>query len=190
MAHVYAKLSELKAYLTGGDYGTAQDAGLVLVLESASQAVDSFCRRGPGFAAELADLVAAATLDADLTDSATTVSVADVGAIEVGQTIRIGDEDLLVLAVDEDLDTLTVLRAQNETDAAAHSNGAAVSTYRYPSAVVDATIRVAQRRWKMRDAGLTGAFGGSAEIPQTTNQDTEMSILRATLGHLRFQVVA
>lgn len=185
--HVYARLDEFKAFLSGSDVGSDRDATLRTLLASSSRAVDSFCRRGTDFAVEMADIIPTAVLAGAIDDSTTAIVVNDATPFEVGQSISIDDETLLIVAIDGDSDTLTVLRGD---EPAAHLDAAGVGTFRYPSEVVDATLRVAQRRWKMRDAGLTGAFGGSFEVPQTTNYDTEASILRMTLGRLRYQVVA
>lgn len=190
MAHIYASLDAFKAYLTSGDYGSGSDASLVTLLESASAAVDSFCRRGAGFAADLADLVATTTVDGGVADDATTITLDDVSDLFVGQTVQIGEEELLITAIDEDAETIDVVRAQRGTEAAAILDQAPVYAFRYPSQVVDATIRVAQRRWKMRDAGLTGTFEAGPGLPATVNYDTEQSILRSTVGHLRLLVVA
>lgn len=187
MGHLYAGLAEFKAYLSGGDVGTARDSTMLVVLESAARAVDSFCRRGEGFAADLADLVASGTLAADASDSDTTVTVADGTLYTEGQTVKVDDEEILVVSITDD--SLLVVRAQHGTAAAAHANGSTVNAFRYPTQVVAATLMVAQRRWKMRDSGLTGSFGGG-DIPQTSNHDTEWSILKAAIGHLRLMVFA
>ena len=126
-------------------------------------------------------------LGAALTDEASDITVDDSSGLSVGQVVVIDDEQMRVVAIDDS--AVTVVRGYNGTTAAAHDDEALVSVYVYPAEVVDATIRVAQRRWKMRDAGLTGDFGGVG-IPATSHQDTENSILRATVGHLRFLAVA
>lgn len=266
MGHVYATLEELKAYLTGGDYGTGRDASLLTLLESSSRRVDGYCKRGSGFGPVVAthtyqsaagpdpgrppwilqrgrlllqdDLVdltdvtidgtvqdiagftaepralsgtfgrgttivvggtwgygyelvsTAAKLDAALNDSDTSATIDDSSPLVAGQMLVIDDEQLLVEANDLDMNVLTVLRAQNGTTAAAHNDEAAISRVRYAAEVVDATMRVAQRRWKMRDAGLTMDFGGGPVVPMSSNQDSEVSILRATVGHLAIAVIA
>lgn len=190
MAHVYARLDEFKAYLSGSDVGTDRDATLRTLLDSSSRAVDSFCRRGTDFAAELADLIPTTLLDGSITDSETVLTLDEIDDLAIGQMVQVDDEAMLILSIDDTDPEITVLRAQSGTTAAAHLDDAPVSVFRYPSEVVDATLRVAQRRWKMRDAGITGAFGGTFEVPQSTNYDTEASILRMTLGRLRYQVVA
>ena len=112
------------------------------------------------------------------------------GGVQVGYTIRVDSEDLYVAATTAGTalytsgGTVTLSRAANGATAAVHAAGAAISVHRYPREVVDVTIRVAQRRWKMRESGVGGNFGGGV-IPGTGFQDTERGILSATVGHLR-----
>jgi hypothetical protein len=67
----------------------------------------------------------ATALDDDVDDSQTTVNVSDAAAIPVGLLIRVGDEQMLVTA--KNSNALTVTRAANGTNAAAHDGGAAVN---------------------------------------------------------------
>lgn len=126
-------------------------------------------------------------LDDDLTEDAATIPVADSTKLVVGQIVLVDDEQMLVTALGDG--TADVVRAQNGTTAATHSDEATVSVYRYLAEVVDATLRIAQRRWKSRDAGLTMDFGGGPVIPVTAHQDSEVSILRGTVGHLAYGLV-
>lgn len=57
-----------------------------------------------------------------VTDSATTITVADADAYETFQYIRIADEVLLITARDSNTNTLTVQRGANGTTATAHTN--------------------------------------------------------------------
>lgn len=126
-------------------------------------------------------------LDDAVTAETTTWPVADGSLFSVGQTLLVDDEQALVLSIATD--NLTVVRGVNGTTADDHLDEAAVSVYLYDASVVDATLRVALRRWKQRDAGLTGMFGGAqagGDIPMTSNLDTELSILYGSVGHLRF----
>ena len=189
MGHLYAGLAEFKAFLSGGDVGEDRDSTMLIVLESSSRAVDSFCHRAEGFAAELADLVPACALTWAADDDDTDLLVDDASGILVNQTLAIEDEEVLVIAVDVDSATLTVIRGQRGTTPAIHADTTALSAFRYPSQVVDTTLRVAQRRWRSRDAGVTGMYGGG-DVPQTGNQDTEFAIMRAGLGRLRLAVVS
>lgn len=107
-------------------------------------------------------------------------------APEIGMTLLIGSEQLYVTAVSGSATpyTVTVVRGVNGTTAATHLVNAAVSRYRYPREVREATMQIAQRRSSSRNAGLTGDFGGG-QLPTVGFRDTEKSIARATIGHLR-----
>lgn len=116
------------------------------------------------------------------TASATTLTLT-AGSAYPGTTLLVGSEQIYVTASAGGT-ALTVTRGVNGTTAAVHSSGAAVSRYRYDRAVELATIRVAHRAWRSKEAGLTGDFGGG-DIAATGQRDTERSILRETVGHLR-----
>ena len=288
MSHTYASLDELKGYFVDGGnaYGTANDAGLLKLLESSSRRVDGFCGRSPAGQSGFGPRTGTNTYDAqgwyggftlyrdnmvmDLADdllTATTVTVLDqtggnattmtegtdfylqpynnspkrtlivtglgqtylvpglkilsmagtwgyateivttaatlgtvsasattaiiTGAgISVGNTLRVDSEDIYVSATTAGTalltagGTVTVQRGANGTTAALHAAAAAISLHKYPEEVTDGAIRVAQRRWKMRDAGLTASFGGGA-MPGSVFGDSERAILGATVGHLK-----
>lgn len=114
--------------------------------------------------------------------SATTFTTSATPTIAIGQTLRIGSEDLYLTGLTTT--TATVERGANGTTAAVHADNSTISVHRYPRQIVNATLQVALRRWKMRDSGLTGDFGGG-QIPGTVQRDSEMALLRATVGHLR-----
>lgn len=106
------------------------------------------------------------------------------GAIYAGQTFLWESEQLYVTASTGGT-ALTVKRAQNGTTAAIHPT-AAVTVYQYPSEVEDATLQVALRRWKARDAGVDGSFQGGGLPSQTpTFAASESSILMRSVGHLK-----
>lgn len=115
------------------------------------------------------------------TSSATTLSTN--GTPSAGMTLLVGTEHLYVTAASGG--TATVQRAQNGTTAAVIAEGAAVSYFTYPAAVRAATIAVAGRRWRSRDAGLTGDFGIPSITGTVAPRDTETSILRTHVGHLK-----
>jgi hypothetical protein len=139
-----------------------------------------------GYASEL--LTVTATMGT-VSASATTAIFTGAG-LSVGATIRVDSEDLYITATTAGTafntsgGTATVTRGQNGTTAAVHSAGAAVAVHQYPRVVKDATLRLAQRRWRSRDAGLTGDTG-AMDIPTTGFRDTERSVLRTALGHLK-----
>jgi hypothetical protein len=124
-------------------------------------------------------------LAAALVDT-TGTSASLTAAPEIGMTLLIGSEQLYVTAVSGSATpyTVTVVRGVNGTTAATHLVNAAVSRYRYPREVHEATMQIAQRRSSSRNAGLTGDFGGG-QMPTVGFRDTEKSIARATIGHLR-----
>ena len=79
---------------------------------------------------------------------------------------------------------LTFVRAVNGTTATAHATATTIYQYRYDRSVENATRLVAQRRWRQKESGVTGDFGGGA-MPFGGHRDTERSILNAAVGHLR-----
>jgi len=119
------------------------------------------------------------------TASATATSITITGGtIYAGQTFLWESEQLYVTASTGGT-ALTVKRGQNGTTAALHPT-AAVEVYQYPSEVEDATLQIALRRWKARDAGTDGSFAGGGLPSQTpTYAASEASILMRTVGHLR-----
>lgn len=127
-------------------------------------------------------LTATPTVSGAHNSSVTSIAVSAATGLSAGQTLLVGSEQIYVTAISGT--TLTVLRGQNGTTAASISNGAAIAYYRYPREVVTATLLVAQRRWKARDAGLTPSFGGEG-MGVTLHQDSEWAILNRAVGHLR-----
>lgn len=120
----------------------------------------------------------------------TEIDVSALTDLSAGITILVDSEQLYIRATtDAATDSLTVERAANGTTAATHSSGAAIARYRYPRDVVETTLLVAQRRWKMRDAGVTGQYGGGM-IPMTSARDSEWSILHAGLADYCFRSAA
>ena len=128
-------------------------------------------------------VTSASLLNEALDTSETAVDV-DAGTdFAIGQTLLVDAEQLYVTEISTN--TLTVVRGANGTTAASHSNDAPVAVYRYPREVVTATLQLALRRWRSREAGLTGDIGGEGSgLAAIGQRDTENSILR-TLNHLR-----
>jgi hypothetical protein len=124
------------------------------------------------------------TFSGTLAIDATTIT--PVGTVSPGQTLLLEDEQVLVLSEDEG--AVTILRGVNGTAAAAHTDPL-VKTFRYDSAAVDATGRIAMNRWRQRDSGITGQWGGEPNMPAAPNQQSEWQILLATVSHLRFLTV-
>lgn len=130
---------------------------------------------------------ATATAGAIASTTATTFVIGGTDDLEVGMTLLIDSEQVYLRA--KSGTTATIDRGVNGTTAATHSGGAAIAFYLYTPAVVDATLRIAHRRWKMRDAGLVANFGGGT-MPDSAHQDSEWSILRSTVNHLRLYSAA
>lgn len=99
--------------------------------------------------------------DAPLTAIATTLTVVDVdGAdlwgftprIDRGNLLRIGDEYLVVTAVNTDTNTATVRRGVNGTTAAEHAQGTAVEVWQVDAPVRDAVARQVGFTYQRRGA--------------------------------------
>ena len=119
--------------------------------------------------------------------TATTFTIGGTDDLAIGMTLLIDSEQVYLRG--KSGTTATIDRGVNGTIAATHSGGAAIAFYLYPEEVVSATLLVAMRRWKMRDAGLVANFGGGS-MPDSAHQDSEWSILRSTVGHLRLYSAA
>ena len=81
--------------------------------------------------------------DNTLAAGATMLQVTDSSRFEAGQLLRMGDEYLRLLAIDEAHHSLRVLRAARGTAAVAHSRGAPVDIYQPPRAVTLLCLRLA-----------------------------------------------
>jgi len=123
--------------------------------------------------------VANGTVIGTLTASQTNGTVS--ATVETGWTLLIGAEQLYVTVGGT---ALTWVRGVNGTTAGTAAAGAVLSYYTYDAAVVNAAHLVSQRRWKARDAGVSGEYGGM-DGETGGPRDTEWSILRSTVGHLR-----
>lgn len=138
-----------------------------------------------GYAQELA----AGTATLGTVSSSATTAVISGSGVSVGMTMRVDSEDLYITGttagtLSSSGGTVTVTRGANGTTAALHAASAPISVHRYPREVAMATLLVAQRRWKGRDAGSGGNFGGVG-MPGTGFQDTERGLLSASVGHLK-----
>lgn len=123
--------------------------------------------------------------DDPLSAAATTLTVSDVSAVPpggtgrrfaVGQLLRLGEEYLHVLAVDEGTNTLTVARAANGTTAASHSRGAAIAVYRPPEDVRQACLRVTHWLYRQPDAGFvlrSAGLRGEVVVPPALPDDVQ-----------------
>jgi len=126
-----------------------------------------------------------AVQDDPLSAGATTLTVDDVSApppggygwrFAVGQLLRIGEEYLHVLAVDEETDALTVARAANGTTAATHARGTAIAIYRPPEDVRQACLRVTHWLYRQPDAGFVqraAGLRGEVVVPPALPDDVQ-----------------
>lgn len=112
------------------------------------------------------------TLPGNITSAATSITVTSVtatdpwgleAAFQVGRLIRIDDEVMEVTVVTDGItDSITVVRGRNGSTAAAHSTGAAISYWRAPSQIEQATVISAVRQF---ERGLQG-FGDLRVTPE------------------------
>lgn len=130
-------------------------------------------------------VTSSATLNEALDASETGIDVTSGAAFSEGQTILVDAEQMYVTAIATN--TLTVVRGANGTTAATHLTAAPIDVYRYPSRVVLATNRLAQRYLRAKDAGADGTWGG-ADMPVQTYSVSERGILRQTLWRFRCTV--
>ena len=131
-----------------------------------------------GYSLETVNLGTMGTVTASATAGTLTAGLA-----YPGMTLLADAEQMYVTAATGGT-ALTLVRGVNGTTAAVHAASTTVYQYRYDRAVELATHLVAQRRWRQKEAGVTGDFGGGA-MPFGGHRDTERSILNAEVGHLR-----
>jgi hypothetical protein len=121
------------------------------------------------------------------TATSVTVATATASLVEPLMTILVDSEQMYVTAVSGAV--LTVERGVNGTTAATHLTAAAVSVYRYPSAIVEATAIQSARLYRRKDApfGVIGSpeFGQTATIARV---DPDVKML--TRRYMRHQFAA
>ena len=83
--------------------------------------------------------------DASMTTTKTTVAVDDGTQFAIGQTIMIGDEQMLITNISSN--NLTVTRAINGTTAVAHADSSDVYILRWPASVERAALIQTSRIW-------------------------------------------
>ena len=83
--------------------------------------------------------------DASMTTTKTTVAVDDGTQFNIGQTIMIGNEQMLITDISSN--NLTVTRALNGTTAAAHTDNSDVFILRWPASLERATLIQTARIW-------------------------------------------
>lgn len=129
--------------------------------------------------------VLTATLADDLASDATTVPVSALTEFSPGMTVLVDDEQMYVTAttaaVDMDPATITVERGVNGTEAAAHDDMTPITRYVYDASVHTCALRLAEKRWKARDAGADGSDGGG-DVGVLSPREGEDLIIRRMLG--------
>lgn len=117
-----------------------------------------------------------------LDDSETEVDVSGLTGLSAGMTILVDSEQMYVTATtDSTTDSITVERAVNGTTAATHLTAAAMTRYVYEPSVHALTLRLAEKRWKARDAGADGSDGG-ADVGTLSLREGDDTIIRRTIG--------
>lgn len=100
------------------------------------------------------DALAVSTLSSSIADGVASTATVPTGTVKVGSTLRVDSEYLYVSGrtTGTPNDTLTILRGQNGSPAAAHAGGAVVYRMRAPVAIEAATLAHASRLWKRRNS--------------------------------------
>ena len=96
--------------------------------------------------------------DDPLAASATMLHAADSSRFEAGQLLRLEDEYLRLLAIDEASHSLRVLRAAQGTAAVAHSRGTPVDIYQPPRALTLLCLRLALWLYREPDRNADAAL--------------------------------
>lgn len=136
------------------------------------------------FRKDIADTGADLDQGGPLSALATTVTVTDGTLILRGQTLLVDHEQMFV----RDLigNDVTVARAVNGTSAVSHIDGTDVSMFRYPKAVVEASILMAGRLWKQRDSpfGPTAGAHGFGVLDPLPGMDPDLHKILSPLQRL------
>ncbi len=117
-----------------------------------------------GYSERLADVGVNVSSSGAFESSATSFLLGAEGAgstkIEVGMTIKVGNEQMYVTAlVSGSSATVTVARAVNGTTVSSHAASADIQVYRYPQPIVEAVIEQATRLWTRRGQGYANTIG-------------------------------
>jgi hypothetical protein len=117
-----------------------------------------------------------------LDDSETEIDVSALTGLSAGMTILIDTEQMYVTATtDAVTDSITVERGVNGTTAAAHDTAKAITRYVYDASVHTLALRLAEKRWKAKDAGADGSDGGP-DVGTVSLREGEDTIIRRMLG--------
>lgn len=95
-----------------------------------------------------------------LAANGTSLSMLDVADIAAGMMLVIEAEQVYVAAVQQAANSVTLVRAQNGTTAAAHANGTPIYRRRYPRAIEEAARIRATDIYRGAAGGFAGTAGG------------------------------
>lgn len=110
------------------------------------------------------------------------VDVSGLTGLSQGMTILVDSEQMYVTATtDSTTDSITVERGVNGTTAATHITASPIHRYVYDSSVHTCALRLAEKRWKARDAGGDGSDGGG-DVGTVSLREGEDTIIRRMLG--------
>lgn len=117
-----------------------------------------------------------------LDDSETEVDVSGLTGLSPGVTILVESEQMYITATTDSVaDSITVERGVNGTTAATHTTAAAIRRYVYDASVHTLALRLAEKRWKARDAGADGSDGGP-DFGTLSLREGEDTIIRRMIG--------
>lgn len=126
-------------------------------------------------------LLAVTTAEA-LDDSETEVDVSGLTGLAAGMVILVDSEQMYISATTDSVtDSVTVERGVNGTTAATHLTAAPITRYVYDPSVHSLALRLAEKRWKARDAGADGSDGGG-DVGTVSLREGEDTIIRRMIG--------
>ena len=157
------------ALLAGGPADNADNSAAIGTAENFRPQYDIMINPGRGNRGldtpEGTFLLAVASLGADLAATSTSVSISPAGAVLVGQTIRIDNEDMTVTAVNSAGTVLTVDRGRNFTAPAAHTKGALIL-------VANAALTPFEGPFSLLDSSSLGVSGALSNWDWNNVRDT------------------
>lgn len=112
-----------------------------------------------GYSYETEDTGQTVQNDTQIVADGTSLTVISTSDIAAGEMLKIEDEQVYVSAV-QNATTLTIVRAQNGTTAAAHANATAIYRRRYPREIEQAARLRAIDFYRGAPGGFAGAVGG------------------------------
>lgn len=113
----------------------------------------------------------------------TQFTVDDGKEIEIGQTIRVGTEQMFV----EDIvqKELYVKRGINGTTAASQADDSVVSVYTYPEDITQATLIMAMRAWKRKDSAYQDIVGSPETGQVITSKGIDPDVVELVAPYRR-----